>query len=41
LKKHWSARDRRVAAALAHDPGVTNRLIDQARSGLRGRGNNV
>jgi len=26
----WSARDRRLAALLAGDPGVTNRLIHQA-----------
>jgi hypothetical protein len=30
----WSARDRRLAASLAEDPGVTNRLIDQAVSAL-------
>jgi hypothetical protein len=34
LKKTWSARDHRVAAALSHDPGVENRLIDQALSAL-------
>jgi hypothetical protein len=28
----WTARDRRLAARLAEDPGVTNRLIDQAIS---------
>jgi hypothetical protein len=28
--KTWSARDRRLASRLADDPGVTNRLIDQA-----------
>jgi hypothetical protein len=28
----WSARDRALAARLAADPGVTNRLIDQAVS---------
>lgn len=26
----WSARDRRLAEKLASDPGVTNRLLDQA-----------
>ena len=26
----WSARDRRLAAQLAQDNGVTNRLLDQA-----------
>ena len=26
----WSARDRRLAGRLADDPGVTNRLLDQA-----------
>lgn len=26
----WNARDQRLAARLAEDPGVTNRLIDQA-----------
>ena len=26
----WSARDRRLAARLSHDTGVTNRLLDQA-----------
>ena len=26
----WSERDRRLASRLAEDPGVTNRLIDQA-----------
>ncbi len=26
----WSVRDQRLAARLAEDPGVTNRLIDQA-----------
>lgn len=28
--KAWSSRDRRLASKLADDPGVTNRLIDQA-----------
>ena len=26
----WTDRDRRLAARLLEDPGVTNRLIDQA-----------
>jgi hypothetical protein len=26
----WSARDRRLAELLADDPGVTNRLVQQA-----------
>ena len=26
----WTARDRRLAGQLADDPGVTNRLLDQA-----------
>ena len=26
----WSARDQRLAARLAEDPGVTNRLVQQA-----------
>ncbi len=30
-----SPRDRRLATALLEDPGVTNRLIDQARAWLR------
>jgi hypothetical protein len=32
--KPWSRRDQVVAARLADDPGVTNRLIDQAVSFL-------
>lgn len=28
--KPWSARDRRLATRLASDPGVTNRLVQQA-----------
>ena len=35
----WSPRDRRLAARLAEDPGVTNRLIDQAVSFLTARKN--
>lgn len=30
--KRWTPRDRRLASKLAEDPGVTNRLIDQALS---------
>jgi hypothetical protein len=40
LKKErspWSKRDRRLAAMLADDPGVTNRLIDQAIHSLSAR----
>ncbi|HMJ91385.1 MAG TPA: hypothetical protein VK530_16300 [Candidatus Acidoferrum sp.] len=40
LKKErqpWTARDRALAEKLAHDPGVTNRLIDQAIYGFRAR----
>ena len=33
--KEWSARDRRLAKLLADDPGVTNRLLDQAWWSLR------
>ncbi len=29
-KGSWNQRDRALAAKLADDPGVTNRLIDQA-----------
>lgn len=31
----WNARDRALAAKFAEDPGVTNRLIDQAISCLK------
>lgn len=37
LKARWSTRDRRLAAALLDDPGVSERLIDQAFSGLQAR----
>lgn len=40
LKKErhpWNARDRALAARLADDPGVTNRLIDQAIAFLTAR----
>lgn len=32
-----STRDRRLAALLADDPGVTNRLVDQAVSSITAR----
>lgn len=32
-------RDRRLAKQLANDPGVTNRLIDQALAWMRAEGN--
>jgi len=32
-----SARDRRMAARLAADPGVTNRLVDQAVASITAR----
>jgi len=35
--KPWSARDRRLAERLSGDPGVTNRLLDQAYSSRRAR----
>ena len=35
----WSSRDRRLAGAMAEDPGVTNRLIDQAVSFTKARQN--
>ena len=41
LLKHeqrpWTDRDRTLAAKLADDPGVTNRLIDQAIANLIAR----
>ncbi|MSU64364.1 MAG: hypothetical protein EXS31_18575 [Pedosphaera sp.] len=36
-KCHWTPRDRALAEKLAQDPGVTNRLIDQAVSFLTAR----
>ena len=42
LKKQrqpWSERERRLTARLVDDPGVTNRLIDQAVSFLTARRN--
>ncbi len=38
-RQSWSARDRHLATFLADDPGVTNRLIDQAVSFLTARKN--
>lgn len=35
--KPWSARDRRLAVRFAEDPGVTNRLLDQAYSSRNAR----
>ncbi len=36
-RQGWSVRDRRLARLLADDPGVTNRLIDQAWWSIRAR----
>jgi hypothetical protein len=36
----WSARDRRLAARLSEDRGVTNRLLDQAYFSHRARRRN-
>lgn len=33
----WSARDQRLAGSMATDPGVTNRLIDQAWYSIKNR----
>lgn len=38
-RQPWSDRDRRLAARFAEDPGVTNRLIDQAVSFQTARNN--
>jgi hypothetical protein len=38
-RKTWNSRDRRLAEQLAEDPGVTNRLIDQAVSFCTARKN--
>ena len=35
--QRWSDRDRRLAACLADDEGVTNRLIEQAVRSLQAR----
>ncbi len=36
----WSERDKRLAEKLASDPGVTNRLIDQAVHSISARRRN-
>lgn len=36
----WSSRDRRLAARLAEDSGVTNTLLDQAISSIAARKRN-
>ncbi len=36
----WSSRDQRLAARFAEDPGVTNRLIDQAVNSISARRRN-
>lgn len=33
----WSSRDRRLAVRFAEDPGVTNRLLDQAVHSITAR----
>lgn len=33
----WSSRDRRLARQMVDDPGVTNRLLDQAVHSLEAR----
>jgi hypothetical protein len=38
--KRWSRRDFILAARLAEDPGVTNRLIDQAVFSIKARRRN-
>jgi hypothetical protein len=35
--KTWTSRDRRLARVLVDDPGVTNRLLDQAVKSLKAR----
>lgn len=43
LKKErqpWNARDRALAEQFYHDPGVTNRLIDQAVHSISARKRN-
>ncbi len=37
LKPAWSLRDRRIAAVLLADPGVEDRLIDQALAGIQAK----
>jgi hypothetical protein len=36
----WSSRDRRLAVRFAEDPGVTNRLLDQAVHSITARRQN-
>jgi hypothetical protein len=38
--KAWTSRDRRLAQRLVDDPGVTNRLLDQAVHSLEARRQN-
>ncbi len=38
-RKPWNDRDRQLAKQLAHDDGVTNRLIQQAINHLKARAN--
>lgn len=38
LKQNWNRRDARLASQLAADPGIENRLIDQAISYLTAPG---
>lgn len=38
--ERWSDRDRQLAGRLAEDPGVTNRLLDQAVASLTARRRN-
>jgi len=35
--QRWSPRDHRLASRLADDPGVTNRLVDQAVHSITAR----
>jgi hypothetical protein len=36
-RKEWSPRDRRLVQRLIDDPGVTNRLLDQAVRSIQAR----
>jgi hypothetical protein len=38
-ERPWTERERRLAGALADDPAVSNRLIQQAVYGLKARSN--
>ncbi|MGY8652758.1 MAG: hypothetical protein ACKVJX_03970 [Verrucomicrobiia bacterium] len=38
-ERPWNDRDRELASALADDPAVSNRLIQQAIYGLKARSN--